>query len=280
MAAGSTLPAEATALFREAPERFVAARDELVKQLRNEDRPQDATAVKALRKPTVVTWTLNQLAARDTAGVRALLDAGADVRSVQQAALSSSKGASERLREASSARRTAVTNLTNVAREILADAGKVSISDTHVQAIGRALEMASTDPDAGRHLLEGTFESPPQDLPGFGDVAGLFAVPDLGTDTDTGSTKEADREQAPPRKQQQRRAASVPSLRRDRDAAVRKARKARDAADRYAVELEGMRTRLTVVEDKHRAAEAEAVEMELEAARAERAVAEAGSDQD
>ncbi len=166
-------------MFREAPERFVAARDALVKQLREQDRQQDAVLVKSLRKPTVVTWTLNQLAVRDTGGVRALLDAGAQVRSVQQAALSSSKGASERLREATSSRRAAVTRLINVAREILADVGKVSISDTHVQAIERALETASIDHEAGKHLLEGTFETPPQDSPGFGDVSGLFAVPDL-----------------------------------------------------------------------------------------------------
>jgi hypothetical protein len=272
MASTVPLPDEATALFREAPERFVSARDALAKRLRDESRPEDAATVKALRKPTVVTWTLNQLASRDTEGVRALLDAGADVRAVQQAALSSSKGAGERLRKASAARRSAVTRLINVAREVLADAGKVSVSDTHVNAIRRALETSSTDPDAGQRLLEGIFESPPKDAPGFGDVAGLVVVP---TPIPERQKAPASSGRAKPSARAGTQRAEGTRLRRDREAALRVARKAREAADRYGVELEGMRRRLTVVEEKHRAAEADASAKELEAKRAEHAADEA-----
>ncbi len=172
---------------------FIAARDELVRRLRESDRAQDAAAVKALRKPTVVTWTLNQLGVRDPDGVAALLDAGSEVRSVQRAALSSTKGAADRLKVASASRRTAITGLTDSARAVLEEAGRAS--PQHLDAIRRALETASTDPDAGEHLRLGTFERAPDGAAGFGDLAGLTLVPSLSSPTpaDAPGGREVDR---------------------------------------------------------------------------------------
>ena len=53
------LPDTAAALFRDTPERFIAARDALVARLREEGRTTEAAIVKALRKPTVVAWALD-----------------------------------------------------------------------------------------------------------------------------------------------------------------------------------------------------------------------------
>ena len=106
-----SLPDEASRLFHEPPEAFIATRNALERRLRDEGRTEDAAAVKALRKPTVVAWALNRLADRDVEGVRALIDAGAAVRAAQQAALSSKRGATARLREATNARRAAVASL-------------------------------------------------------------------------------------------------------------------------------------------------------------------------
>jgi hypothetical protein len=251
------LPEEAGPLFGEAPEGFIAA------------------TVKALRKPTVVTWTLNQLAARDPDGVTALLDAGSQVRAVQRAALSSTKGAADRLKEASAGRRSAITSLTATARSVLEDAGRAS--PPHIDAVRRALETASTDPDAGDRLRAGTFERPPEAASGFGDLAGLTLVPDLVQP----APKEAKGRPATPSRKHRRdagdqeREAERKRLQRDRDAAVRAAEKAREAADRYAQELEAMHRRVAVVDGKHRAAEADAVEKEAKAKSAERTLAKA-----
>ena len=273
------LPEEAGSLFGEAPEGFIAARDELVRQLREDDRAADAAAVKAMRKPTVVTWTLNQLAARDPDGVTALLDAGSEVRAVQRAALSSTKGAADRLKEASASRRSAITALTTTARGVLEDAGRASTQ--HIDAVRRALETASTDPDAGDRLRTGTFERPPENASGFGDLAGLTLVPDLLPPGPEHAPKQvkgrtASRSRTPRRDaDDQERDAQRKRLQRDRDAAVRAAEKAREAADRYAQELEAMHRRVAVVDGKHRAAEADAVEKEAEAKGAERTLAKA-----
>ena len=105
------------ALYRESPEAFIAARDALVKRLRDEDRGQEAARVKALRKPTVPAWAVDQLAGLDPDGVEELLAAGATLRRAQREALSG--GNADALRDATEARRSAVARLTRAAVDAL-----------------------------------------------------------------------------------------------------------------------------------------------------------------
>ena len=267
-----TLPDEATALFRGPPDGFVAARDELVATLRDAGRADDAAAVKALRKPTVVAWALNQLVIRDPAGVRALADAGAEVRAAQQAALSSKRGATERLRSAGSARRGAVTALADVAADALVEAGRNA--ESHADAIVRALQTCAVDPRAGSALAAGTLERPPEDGAGFGDVFGLTSL-EGGAATTPAPAADTPRKEAPATSERAALRAEVARLTRDRDAAARRERKARAAADGFAHELEGMRRRLEVIERKHADAADRAAEAGTELARAERALGRA-----
>src|SRR4051794_41951529 len=74
-----TLPEAAIALFRTPPDRFVADRDALVKELRAAGRDDDAATVKALRKPTATVWALNQLADREPDALSAVVEAGRSV---------------------------------------------------------------------------------------------------------------------------------------------------------------------------------------------------------
>jgi hypothetical protein len=174
------LPPEATELFRAEPAGFVAARDALVASLRHAGRDADAAAVKALRKPTLPVWALDQLAARDPGGLDRLLDAGAELRSAQQAAVSSAEAA-ERLRTATASRREVVASLTATAVEALTGIGAAGA--TQRDAIAEALERASIDLETGARLRAGTLTSLPAAPGGFGDVFGLAAVPDLPAGT-------------------------------------------------------------------------------------------------
>lgn len=266
------LPDEATALFRGAPEGFVAARDALAAALRDAGRADDAGAVKALRTPTVVAWALNQLMVRDPAGVQALVDAGAEVRAAQQAALSSKRGAAERLRSAGSARRDAVTALADVAADALVEAGRTA--GPHADAIARALQTCAVDPQAGSALAAGTLERPPADSAGFGDGFGLSSI-EGGAAASPAPAAVTPRKEQAPRDDQAALRAEVARLTRDRDAAARRERKARAAADGFAHELEGMRRRLEVIERKHADAAARAAEAGTELARAERSLGRA-----
>jgi hypothetical protein len=276
MTEGKPLPDEAVALFREAPEDFVAARDRLVASLREHDRAGDAMAVKRLRKPTVVAWALDQLGVRNPDGVRALLDAGAEVRAAQQGALSSKRGAAVRLQTASATRKAAVAELAATAVAAITERG--GAADAHADALVRALETCSVDPDAGARLSEGTFERPPDTSAGFGAVFGLTSIEGgraHGDEAEPTATAAAPAGAgAAPRARAEATDDDVDlgGLRRDRDAAARRAKKARQAADGFAHELEGMRRRLEVVERKHAQAAASAAEAETELARAEKAL--------
>jgi hypothetical protein len=274
MSVMTTVPDEAVELFREAPEGFVAARDALAARLRDEGRDDEARAVKGLRKPTVVAWALNRLSVDEPDGVRRLLDAGAEVRAAQQAALSSKRGATERLRAAGVTRRAAISELVAAATTALSGAGRSSA--THADALAQALDACSIDPDSGATLMAGTFDRPPGPSPGFGGVLGLTALDGGGEPDPADKSEPASPARRGPAGSGGRAAAEVRAevarLRRDRDGADRRAKKARAAADGFAHELEGMRRRLEVVERKHADAAGAAAEGELEVAKAERAL--------
>ena len=277
MATPASVPEEAAALFREAPEGFIAARDALAARLADAGDAEGSRAVRALRKPTVVAWAIDQVAERDPDGVRALLDAGAELRAAQQAALSSKRGATDRLQAAGVTRKETVARLASVAEGALKEAGRSA--GAHAGAIVQALEICSVDPEAGASLAAGTLERPPEREAGFGELFGLTTL-EGGLEQPSGASRR--RPAGSDRAGRADRRADAARLRRDRDAVARRARKARDAADGFANELEGMRRRLEVVERKHAQAEADASEHELELARAERALrrAEEGLDDD
>jgi hypothetical protein len=264
---------EVQALFREPPERFIATRDALVRARKAADDPS-AAAIKALRKPTVPAWALDQLADRQPEAVDALLDAGAELRAAQRAAVSSTKHAG-RLRDATTARRAAVAALVTVAADALRDAGRSS--DPHLEDVSASLEAASVNDEAAHLLRTGTFERPMRDPGGFGDVFGLQAVPDLPeaprapTERVSGGrhTHRAERDPDPSRSPDRAALqADANRLRRNRQAAERRAGKSRETADRLAAEAGAIRARLDVVEAKGRDAEraARAAEREARAA--------------
>ena len=256
------------ALYREPPERFVTARDALVRSRRDAGDAAAATSIKALRKPTVPAWALDQLADRDPHGVEALLEAGAELRAAQRAAVSSTKHAG-RLREATTARRAAVAALADLASRTLTDAGRPP--GPHLEDVVATLEAASVNDAAAALLRTGTFDRPMRDTVGFGDVFGLQAVPDLAPEDDDEAeppTTEPEPPSAATHREHAELQAEASRLRRDRQGAERRARKARETADRLAAEADAMRARLDVVEAKRRDAERAARSAERDAAEA------------
>jgi hypothetical protein len=261
---------EIRSLYRASPDAFIASRDALAKRLKAEGRAEDAARVKALRKPTVPAWAVNQLAAVDPAGLEALLAAGADLRTAQQAALSGRHP--ERLREATEARRDAVARLTSAAAKSLRDAGRPA--EPHVEDISATLEAASIDLDAGDRLRNGMLDRPLSAAAGFGDIVGLRSVPvsrggpavaAARTSTDeppSGEQGDAgkvdDRAKARAAEERARDLeADISRLRRERDAAERRARRLGEDQDRAQRRVAAAEQRLASVRDK--AAEARAV---------------------
>jgi hypothetical protein len=160
-------------LYGLAPEDFIAARDQLAKELKAGGDAEGAGTVKALRRPTLAAWAVNRAVRQDSAGADALLKAGDELRKAQRRALSGVSGGG--LREATDRRRKAVRALLKTAEGILGESDRLSAGT--LEAIQATMETASIDEKAGRLLREGRLskEFPPPS--GFGDVEGLALVP-------------------------------------------------------------------------------------------------------
>ena len=74
---------DAGELYRLAPEDFTAARDAAAKQARADGDRAGATALRALRRPTVAAWVLNTLVREDPALVDQLLELGPELAQAQ-----------------------------------------------------------------------------------------------------------------------------------------------------------------------------------------------------
>ena len=66
------------------PGEFTGARDARVKEVRGAGDREAAAAIKALKKPTVAAWALNQLARRRAKDVERLVNAGEDLRAAPE----------------------------------------------------------------------------------------------------------------------------------------------------------------------------------------------------
>jgi len=142
-----TLEAEVDRLYQLPLDQFTAARNALAKTLKGDD----AKRVKALAKPTVVPWAVNQLYWRDRKTFDRLLKAGAALRDGQIAALG---GRHVDVRRATEAHRAAVSEAVRNATALAAVNGAspqadqlarmleaVSLSTGPVEGVGRFTEL-------------------------------------------------------------------------------------------------------------------------------------------
>jgi hypothetical protein len=160
-------------LFGLPPEEFVAARDELARRLRREGEAEAAKRVKALRRPPLSAWAVNQLARGPEGGLGELLAAGERLRAAHQAALAG-EGAAE-LRAAAKAEREVVAALVLAALELLREAGHPTTEATR-DRVAATLHAAAASPEAAE-LVGGGRLTADLDPSGFGSVPdGAFEV--------------------------------------------------------------------------------------------------------
>jgi hypothetical protein len=151
---------------------FTKARDEFAKELRQGGKKEAADEVKALRKPSISAWTVNQLARRHPQEMRALVKAGEGLRKAQRSAVGG--GGPEALREATRTHRAALDELSSAAREELGADG------TTLQRAAQTLRNASVDKEASKTLIAGTLTGDVEQS-GFGSL--LSVVPPGGART-------------------------------------------------------------------------------------------------
>jgi hypothetical protein len=150
MADPGDLEGEIDRLYALPLDEFVKARDELARSLRSADRRPDATTVKALRKPTVGAWALNQAVRTRRADIRELLEAGAALRAAQERLLAGGERAD--LRDATEREREVVSRLAEAAVAIGGEAGRSGALEPRLRA---TLHAAALDESVREELAAG-----------------------------------------------------------------------------------------------------------------------------
>jgi flagellar biosynthesis GTPase FlhF len=164
------------ALFKLAPPEFVAARNALAARFKKAGRPDAANRVKALPKPSISAWTVNQVYWRHRIEFDKLLATGERFRRAQASRLT---GSGPDIRGLLNERREVLSEISRLAAAILQKSGGSSPAGVmrRVTATLEAISAYGSLPGAPRagHLVEDV------DPPGFEALAAL--VPRVGDAT-------------------------------------------------------------------------------------------------
>jgi hypothetical protein len=156
-------------LYGVKPAEFVAARGELAKQAQAAGDKELAAKIKALRKPTVAAWLVNQLARERPDELNELLDLGRDLREGMGGV------DADGLRELTRRRHQLVAGLVRQARELAAADGQ-KVADDAARGVQTTLEATLSDADSADAVAAGCL-SEPLEVSGFGFGLGLPAAP-------------------------------------------------------------------------------------------------------
>lgn len=243
-------PLDIDDLFALPLDEFTSARNALAKQLKQAGDADAAEQVRALSKPSVATWAVNQLARREPEAVRSLLNVASRLRSAQERSLKGDRTADE-LRAAQAEERELIRDLARRAEGLLREAGRPA-SGTTLERVSSLLRAAAVD-EPGRTALRAGRLTGDVAVSGFDAFAGMEVGTKRGGRTaragdDLAERRRAKREAAQRRKKLEK---QVRDLSARADAAERDAEKARREAD----EAEG------VAADRRREADAAAGEL-------------------
>jgi hypothetical protein len=206
------------------PGEFTRARDARANQLRADGDRDEANAVKALRKPTVAAWALNQLARRRRKDLDKLLSAGEELRAAQEELLAGGDRAG--FQEAAARERDLVAKLASDAAALASEAGE---RGTGLQEkVAETLHAAALDEETAEELRAGRLVKEREAVGGFG-AAGGGEVPSR-------VPKKRPAKRSPTKSRPDRQALSVARTderhaRRELDAAERAVQHAQERAD-------------------------------------------------
>jgi hypothetical protein len=151
------------ALFQAPLPGFVGARKALAARLKQNGLVNEAESVKALAKPSISAWTVNQLYWRHREAFDELIATGQRFRKAQ------TSGKMVNMREALDARSEALSHLSDLATETLREAGHNASLDT-LQRIATTLEALSVATSLSDRLTPGrlTHDIDPPGFDSFG----------------------------------------------------------------------------------------------------------------
>jgi hypothetical protein len=131
---------------------FTQARDERARELRKEGESEAADEVKALAKPSLSAWAVNQLARHERLQVRALMTASERLRKAQAKLLGG--GGSGEVQAALERQREVVGALVESAQDVLQAAGHPA-TEAMLERIRGTLTAAAGDEEGARLVATG-----------------------------------------------------------------------------------------------------------------------------
>jgi len=162
---------EVDALFRLPLTEFITARKTLAARLKKEHRNDQADRVKALVKPSISAWAVNQLYWKHRAAFDRLMATGQSFRRAQSSRFA---GKVADMREALDARREALSELSTLATTVLRDADHNPTPDM-VRRVTTTLEAVSAYASLPDGLAPGRLTHD-VDPPGFDSLASFVPV--------------------------------------------------------------------------------------------------------
>jgi DNA repair exonuclease SbcCD ATPase subunit len=160
----------ADALFKVPPAQFVAARNELASALRKSGQKSQADAIKALAKPPVSVWAINQIAREDSDLLARFLAASDELRAAQMAGTSTAE-ARQATQAAQAQQRAALQPLLARAEQHLEAAGMAAAKGV-LDKVANDLRFGAVDDSLRARLVQGRLQTDvaPTD---FGALIGL-----------------------------------------------------------------------------------------------------------
>ncbi len=155
---------ELDALFEVSPDQFVEERDALVKRLKVQKRRDDAAAVRLLRRPTPLLWSMNQAARRQPHLSEELVRLGGAALVAQAALLSG--GSASTVFDIVEQRRDVITGLLQTALQAAEEHGLAT--PALAPQLRNAFELVSVSAEASAVFLNGqlaTVPTQPDDPP-------------------------------------------------------------------------------------------------------------------
>ena len=155
-------------------DRFITERNALAKNTEDKD---EASRIKALRKPTLPAWAINQVARLHGGELRHLVELSDELR----------RARGEQVRSMSKERNASVASLVERARAVLTEAGH-SASATNIERITNTLQAASVDPESLDDLLAGRM-STDMEPSGFASIS--LELVENGAESDPAARRKA-----------------------------------------------------------------------------------------
>ena len=175
-------------------DRFVAERDALAKRLRADGRRAEADEVKALRRPTVAAWGVNQVVRTQSRAARRLWEAG-DALIEAQEALLGGRGEAKALRAASEGEREALDGLVAAARGLLSGEGR-DLGEATIERVRETLHAAAIDPGSREDVAAGR-AAKERAHAGLGAFGGVVAPSDAPAKPGRARSKKPDKPDKP-----------------------------------------------------------------------------------